>query len=40
MPEEVRAALEVVPCERLEQVLGAAFDPPLELRPELPLARL
>ena len=40
VPAEVRAALQVVPCARLEDVLRAAFDPPIELVPQPLLARL
>ena len=31
VPEEVRAGMELIPVERLEQALAAAFDPPLLL---------
>lgn len=40
VPAEVRESLEVVPCQRLEDVLQAAFDPPLTLKQQLLLARL
>ncbi|KAL4458772.1 hypothetical protein ABPG75_013637 [Micractinium tetrahymenae] len=42
VPAAVREALQVLPCQRLEDVLRGAFDPPLELQPELavPQARL
>ena len=33
VPADVRAALQVVPCERLEEVLLAAFDPPIVVPP-------
>ena len=36
----VRAELELVPCGSLEEVLAAAFDPPLLLPRPPPLARL
>jgi ATP-dependent Lon protease len=34
VPASVKAALEVVPVERLEDVLREAFDPPLLLSPK------
>ena len=41
VPAEVRQALQVVPCQRLEDVLQAAFDPPITLQhQQLLLARL
>ena len=38
VPAEVRQALEVLPCQQLQDVLRGAFDPPLEL--QQPAARL
>ena len=40
VPAEVRSALEVVPCQRLEEVLAAAFEPPLCMQQEPLMARL
>jgi ATP-dependent Lon protease len=41
VPAEVRLALQVVPCQRLEDVLQAAFDPPITLQQQQSLlARL
>ena len=40
VPAEVRQGLEVVACSRLEDVLAAAFDPPIRLAPQPLLARL
>lgn len=40
VPAQVRAALEVLPAERLEDVLRHAFDPPLDLQEGPPRARL
>jgi hypothetical protein len=40
VPPELRQALEVVPCQRLEDILAAAFDPPLVLKQTPLLARL
>lgn len=34
LPRDVLQALEVIPATRLEQVLAAAFDPPLLLLPQ------
>lgn len=34
LPPSVRGALEIIPATRLEQVLAAAFDPPLLLLPQ------
>ena len=40
VPAEVRQGLDVVACSRLEDVLAAAFDPPIRLAPQPLLARL
>jgi ATP-dependent Lon protease len=40
VPAEVRQGLDVVACSRLEDVLAAAFDPPISLAPQPLLARL
>ena len=40
VPAEVRGALEVLPAERLEDVLRHAFDPPLDLQQQEPRSRL
>eukprot|EP00887_Chlorella_sp_A99_P006545 scaffold3.g6545.t1 len=42
VPADVMEALEVVPCQRVEDALAAAFDPPLQLEAaaEAPAARL
>ena len=40
VPAEVRQGLQVVACHRLEDVLAAAFDPPIQLAPQPLLARL
>lgn len=40
VPAKVRHGLEVLACSRLEDVLAAAFDPPICLAPQPLLARL
>ena len=41
VPREIRDALEIVPCARVEDALAAAFDPPLEVEEApAPAARL
>lgn len=40
VPAEVRQGLDVVACSRLEDVLAAAFDPPIRLASQPLLARL
>ena len=43
VPIEIRSGIDLIPVERLDQVLAAAFDPPIELVPGevgYPAARL